>query len=376
MSSYRRMRQDTPSNGNRPADGEGRRGTERKRCECSTRAPPSPFSARLAGRRRRPAAADRPLYPLGHRSDDHGDPHRPSRSSCPAEDPCPPAPSCSSTPTRVGRDDLDGPDRRRLHRHHRRPTPTDASPKVADHQLVIIDVVTGDKSGRRHLPRDPGDARRWSRSRSCASARRDEVEERIRFLEAGADDVMAQAVRRARARGPRRGPAPPVPALEGPERGRLDRRHHRHPDPPGRRRPQPEGRRRDLDRRDEHRDGGRPAQAGSRRHRRPRPPVRPGRDPPEHRAAPDPGRRRPRRRGDCASRSSSGPTRPGTTAASTSSPPRPGPELAELVTRRARRPDPDDPPRHLRPGRDRHGLVARRADADARSSTPRTCSSS
>ncbi|HSL32097.1 MAG TPA: response regulator transcription factor, partial [Candidatus Limnocylindrales bacterium] len=63
--------------------------------------------------------------------------------------------------------------------------------KVADHQLAIIDVVTGAKSAV--------DLCREIRSTPALSAipvlcvgQSDSVEERIQFLEAGADDVMAK----------------------------------------------------------------------------------------------------------------------------------------------------------------------------------------
>ena len=69
--------------------------------------------------------------------------------------------------------------------------PADAFAKVADHQLVIIDVVTGEKSA--------ADVCREIRATPALSAipvlcvsQSDEVEDRIRFLEAGADDVMAK----------------------------------------------------------------------------------------------------------------------------------------------------------------------------------------
>jgi pilus assembly protein CpaE len=67
----------------------------------------------------------------------------------------------------------------------------DALGKVADNQLVIIDVVTGDKTA--------ADVCREIRATPSMSAipvlcisQTDEVEERIHFLEAGADDVMAK----------------------------------------------------------------------------------------------------------------------------------------------------------------------------------------
>jgi pilus assembly protein CpaE len=67
----------------------------------------------------------------------------------------------------------------------------EAFPKVAQHQLAIIDVVGGTKSGV--------DVCREIRSTPSLAAipvlcvgQSDDVEERIRFLEAGADDVMAK----------------------------------------------------------------------------------------------------------------------------------------------------------------------------------------
>ncbi|HET9520504.1 MAG TPA: response regulator [Candidatus Limnocylindrales bacterium] len=67
----------------------------------------------------------------------------------------------------------------------------EAFPKVAEHQLAIVDVVGGSKSAV--------DVCREIRSTPSLSAipvlcvgQSDDVEERIRFLEAGADDVMAK----------------------------------------------------------------------------------------------------------------------------------------------------------------------------------------
>jgi pilus assembly protein CpaE len=69
--------------------------------------------------------------------------------------------------------------------------PDDAFGKVAAHQLVIVDVVKGDKSA--------ADVCREIRATPSLVAipvlcisQTDDVEERIRFLEAGADDVMAR----------------------------------------------------------------------------------------------------------------------------------------------------------------------------------------
>lgn len=68
---------------------------------------------------------------------------------------------------------------------------SEAFAKVADNRLVIIDVLAGDKT--------PADICREIRATPALSAipvlcvsQTDEVEERIRFLEAGADDVMAK----------------------------------------------------------------------------------------------------------------------------------------------------------------------------------------
>lgn len=69
--------------------------------------------------------------------------------------------------------------------------PGEAFGKVADHQLAIIDVVAGDRTAF--------DVCREIRSTPALSAvpilcvgQSDDVEDRIRFLEAGADDVMAK----------------------------------------------------------------------------------------------------------------------------------------------------------------------------------------
>ena len=69
--------------------------------------------------------------------------------------------------------------------------PDQAFPKVAEHQLVIVDVVRG--------PKTAFDVCREIRSTASLSSipvlcvgQSDDVEERINFLEAGADDVMAK----------------------------------------------------------------------------------------------------------------------------------------------------------------------------------------
>jgi pilus assembly protein CpaE len=71
------------------------------------------------------------------------------------------------------------------------PDPGDAFPKIPDHQLVIIDVVAGETTGVdvcREIRSTPSMA---SIPILCVG-QSDDVEERIRFLEAGADDVMAR----------------------------------------------------------------------------------------------------------------------------------------------------------------------------------------
>ena len=71
------------------------------------------------------------------------------------------------------------------------PDPADAFPKITDHQLVIVDVIAGDRTGVdvcREIRETPSMA---SIPVLCVGPT-DDVEERIRFLEAGADDVMAR----------------------------------------------------------------------------------------------------------------------------------------------------------------------------------------
>lgn len=67
----------------------------------------------------------------------------------------------------------------------------DAFPKIADHQLVIVDVISGDRTSVdvcREIRATPALA---SVPVLCVG-QSDDVEERIRFLEAGADDVMGR----------------------------------------------------------------------------------------------------------------------------------------------------------------------------------------
>src|SRR5207247_446926 len=71
------------------------------------------------------------------------------------------------------------------------PDPAEALPKVSDHRLVIVDVIAGERTGVdvcREIRETPSMA---SIPVLCVG-QTDDVEDRIRFLEAGADDVMAR----------------------------------------------------------------------------------------------------------------------------------------------------------------------------------------
>lgn len=69
--------------------------------------------------------------------------------------------------------------------------PDEAFPKIAGHQLVIIDVVAGDRTSRDICREIRATAALAAIPVLCIS-QSDEVEERISFLEAGADDVVAK----------------------------------------------------------------------------------------------------------------------------------------------------------------------------------------
>ena len=107
--------------------------------------------------------------------------------------------------------------------------PNDAFAQVASNQLVDRRRRHRRQVRRGCLPRDPGHA---VPRRDPGPVRQPDRRGR------GADPLPrgrrrrrhGQAVRRPRARGSRRGAAPALPAVEGPERGRLDRRGHGHPD--------------------------------------------------------------------------------------------------------------------------------------------------
>jgi pilus assembly protein CpaE len=69
--------------------------------------------------------------------------------------------------------------------------PSEAFAKVADHQLAIIDVVAGDKTAFDVCAEIRGTPALAAVPILCVG-QSDDVEDRIRFLEAGADDVMAK----------------------------------------------------------------------------------------------------------------------------------------------------------------------------------------
>jgi pilus assembly protein CpaE len=67
----------------------------------------------------------------------------------------------------------------------------DALPRVAGHQLVIVDILAGEQSGVAVCGEIRATPSMSSVPILCV-ARTDDVEERIRFLEAGADDVLGR----------------------------------------------------------------------------------------------------------------------------------------------------------------------------------------
>ena len=69
----------------------------------------------------------------------------------------------------------------------------DALTHVGEHQLVIVDVIEGKKSAEEFIAEIRGTPALARIPVLCVS-QTDEVEERIRFLEAGADDVVAKPV--------------------------------------------------------------------------------------------------------------------------------------------------------------------------------------
>ena len=166
--------------GNVPLTGHGRRrGTERKRAECST-GPSRPRRGRPTYGRRPPDVSSRSL---GHRDQSHRPP-APRRPCARQHHPAHRRRSrvrrtISTVLTGVGYTVTVSTD------------PTRPSRKVADHQLVIIDVVEGKRTGVdicREIRATPA----LSSIPVLCVGQSDDVEERIRFLEAGADDVMAR----------------------------------------------------------------------------------------------------------------------------------------------------------------------------------------
>ena len=149
----------------------------------------------------------------------------------------------------------------------------DALTHVGEHQLVIVDVIKGKKSADEFIAEIRGTPALARIPVLCVS-QTDEVEERIRFLEAGADDVVAKPVdsreleariealllRFQRSRDASHGDA-------GRRRGHDRATAHRHG-------VQPEGRGRDDDDRDQHRARCRQHSARPGRPGRPRPAVR------------------------------------------------------------------------------------------------------
>ena len=126
-----------------------------------------------------------------------------------------------------------------------------------DNHLVILDVVDRVANRRRVVPRDQEHARRWPAIPVLCIGQSDDVEERIGFLEAGADDVIAKPF------DPRELEARVEALLLRFQRSkdlapdRLRRRPDAGQGPPDGRLLQPEGWRRDDDHRGQHRRHGR-----------------------------------------------------------------------------------------------------------------------
>ena len=124
---------------------------------------------------------------------------------------------------RRGRVHRGRPVRRRLHRDADRRCRRARSRQAADHQLVIIDVVAGADDRRRPLQRAPRRPRPWSAIPVLCISQTDDVEERIALPRGRRRRRHGQAVRRPRARGPRRGAAAAVPAVARPRAGHRRR---------------------------------------------------------------------------------------------------------------------------------------------------------
>src|SRR5689334_13064439 len=190
MSSYRRMRQDTPSNGNRPADGEAGAEPKGNAVESSTRLP-RPLRGPLAAPSRPPRGPLGEASPATRRCILSAIDRLLSRSrptcSAPRGGPVPAssvllidadpasAESIATVLTGVGYSVTTSAD------------PAEALPKVADHQIVIVDVIKGDRTGV-DVCRDIRSLPGMTAIPVLCVAQSDDVEERIHFLEAGADD--------------------------------------------------------------------------------------------------------------------------------------------------------------------------------------------
>ena len=150
------------------------------------------------------------------------------------------------------------------HRRHRSRRGVPPGPRPPSGDPVDAD---GRPDGGERLHASSGPRPRSPRSRSCVSARSDDVEERIAFLDRRCGRRDGQAVRCARARGSGRGPAAALPAHERVgdlDRGRRSRRW-RPARQAHRRGVQPQGRRGDHDHRGEPRP--RPGAQGTRQGR-------------------------------------------------------------------------------------------------------------
>src|SRR5439155_16020497 len=191
ISSYRRMRQGTPSNGNRPADGSA--GAEPKGNEASVAWAPRPALTRRSPEAARDGSSvgSRQTVDVSSRPSTSGGSAHQATSQTPRGGTLPAstillidadpafAETISKALTSVGYSVTVSPD------------PAEALPKVSDHRLVIVDVIAGERTGVdvcREIRETPSMA---SIPVLCVG-QTDDVEDRIRFLEAGADDVMAR----------------------------------------------------------------------------------------------------------------------------------------------------------------------------------------
>ena len=213
-------------------------------------------------------------------------------SLSPGEAHCPPAPSCLSKRTRLRESSSTAYWRKSATRSRPSPTPTRpsaVSPSISWRSSTWSAGQNRPSTSAARSGRTPA----LARIPVLCVGQTDDVEDRIRFLEAGADDVMAKPfdARELEARVEalllrfQRSKDMTVVSSDGltVSRAAADGR-----------RSQPARRRRHDDDRDEHRHGHGPPEAGPGRTCRPAPPVRPGGDPPEPRGQAVDRRRRPR----------------------------------------------------------------------------------